>query len=53
MPSFDGGMQLALGRCRVVRPGEPDRGQQQRVARIGEQPDIRAQAWRPRPPGEG
>ncbi len=41
MPSVDGGMQLALGRCRAVRSGEPDRGEQQRLARIGEQPDIR------------
>ncbi len=41
MPSVDGGMQLAVGRCRAVRSGEPDRGEQQRLARIGEQPDIR------------
>jgi hypothetical protein len=39
VPPGDGCIQLALRRLRAVRPGEADRGQQQRLTRIGEQLD--------------
>ena len=45
MPFFDSGMQLDLGVRRAVRPGQPDRGQQQRL-----RPD-RGAAGHPRPAG--